>query len=359
MRALVTGGAGFIGSHLADALVARGDDVVILDSLAPDAHADAPDYAVRSRRFFHGDVRDPATLRAALTGGVDVVFHEAALVGLGRGDADRSRFLDVNVEGTRQVLRALAPLRPRPRVVLASSMALYGEGAYRCESCSASREGIRTKAQLESGDWDPRCPACGSPLRPQAVPESHAWRPGTAYAHSKADQEREAFVLASSLGIPLVALRYHNVYGPRMPRNTPYAGVASLLKSRILSGRPPVVHEDGRQLRDFIHVKDVVAANLLAAEAPEEAVRGQPFNVGSGKPVTILDLANVLVQEIAPDQTPELRGSYRPGDARHVFGSIEKIQQALGFQPRIGFQDGFRSFAHDPMRTAVEGLPLP
>jgi dTDP-L-rhamnose 4-epimerase len=355
VRALVTGGAGFIGSHIVDALRARGDNVLVLDALEPTVHAEPPSYLARNASFIQGDVRDEQALARVFAAPVDVVFHEAAVVGVGNGDVDRDRFFDVNVSGTHKLIEAMSASSSRPRLVLASSMAVYGEGAYRCPACNVARPGVRTAQQLSAKEWEPRCPTCTTILAPHAVEENHPLAPETAYARSKLAQEQDAFRLGRKAGIPVVALRYHNVYGPRMPRNTPYAGVASLLKARVLAGKPPLVHEDGRQLRDFVHVTDVAAANVLAATASKTKVDQQAFNVGSGAPTTILALARVLAGAVAGSKSIELPGSFRAGDARHVFGSIEKAKSILGYAPRVNFEAGFRAFVNDPMRAPALG----
>lgn len=349
MRALVTGGAGFIGSHLATRLHHDGHDVLVLDSLDPRVHP-------RTARFPDGlphvraDVRDTSALAAALRG-VDVVFHEAGMVGLGMGASDAPEFLDANATATAKLLIALRDNAPNARLVLASTMALYGEGAYACDSCGPTRPAPRTRATLDAGEWDPACPRCARALTPRPVTEEHPPEPRTAYAISKRAQEEIALTLGAELGIPVVALRYHNVYGPGMPRGTPYAGVASFFKDNLLRGEPPLVHEDGRQLRDFVHVYDIVQANLLAAR---DGVPPGSYNVGTGDPRPILELAVALAREIAPDQRPRVPGTYRPGDARHVYASIEKARKHLGYEPRVRFEDAVASFARSPAREPSE-----
>lgn len=354
MRALVTGGAGFVGSHVVDALLARGDEVAVLDNLDSRVHGTPPARAPGAR-FVQGDVRSALDVREALGDrGVDVVFHEAAMVGYGRGAADAEAFTDANVVGTIRLLDALsrAPRKPE-RVVLASTMALYGEGAYECRACRVPREAAPRRAQdLERGAFEPRCGACGEPLEARAVTEEHPPRPATSYAISKLDQELTAMSLGRALGIPVVALRYHNVYGARMPRGTPYAGVASLFKSRLLAGEPPLVFEDGGQLRDFVHVADVARANLLAADAPLARVAFEAMNVGTGAPRPIRDLARALADAIAPGLAPRVTGDWRAGDVRHVYASVEKARKLLAYEPRVAFEAGVAAFAREPTREA-------
>jgi dTDP-L-rhamnose 4-epimerase len=352
VRALVTGGAGFVGSHVARALLARGDDVAILDSLDARVHGGAPELPPQAR-FVHGDVGDGAAVSRALGGGVDVVFHEAAMVGVGRGALDAEAYVSTNVVGTARLMSALARApRPPERIVLASTVALYGEGAYECPSCGGVSPAPRRRADLDAGRWDVACARCGAGMAARALTEEHAARPATMYAISKLAQEQCALSLARDLDLPVVALRYHNVYGPGMPRGTPYAGVASFFKSRLLAGEPPVVHEDGAQLRDFVRVEDVARANLLAADAPLDRVAGEAFNVASGEPRSVLDFALALCAALRPDLKPSLPGTYRAGDARHVHASIGKARRVLSFEPRVGFAEGLRRFAREPTREA-------
>jgi len=357
MRALITGGAGFIGSHIAEALLARGDEVSILDNFDPRVHSEQiPTFSHRVR-LVHGDILSPTTIQEAIEDGMDTVFHEAAMVGLGKGAADAESYASVNVIGTIRLMDAIAkqPYR-RPRFILASTMAIYGEGAYECKLCGKSRNGRRNTEDLAKQDWEAHCVDCGSELEPLPVTEDQQYGPSSIYAISKLNQELICVSLGRDYGIPVVALRYHNVYGPRMPRDTPYAGVASIFKSRLLAGRRPIIYEDGRQLRDFVHVEDVTRANLLVADAPEEDVAFESFNVGTGQPRRILDFAVELGKSLAPGVEPEFPGLYRSGDVRHIFASISKIRQ-LGFSPRIPFEEGVARFAAEPTRTSARGVP--
>ena len=352
LRALVTGGAGFIGSHIADTLLARGNYVRIIDSLEPKAHGDAAPTLSGDIDFIHGDILSPATLRDALREKVDVVFHDAAMVGLGKGGTDAEAYVATNIIGTSRLIHAIADQgnQTPPRVVLASTMSIYGEGAYMCKKCGKQRSGTRSPADLAKSKWDPTCPSCNQKLAPQPVTENQPTRPETIYAISKLGQELLCMSLGREANIPVTALRYHNVYGPRMPRDTPYAGVASLFKSRLLAGLPPLVYEDGKQLRDFIHVSDIANANLLVAEARQDDVAFKAFNVGTGRPHTIADFAKELAKNLAPAIQPRFPGSYRLGDARHIFADITKIEK-LGFKPRVSFEVGVSQFAKEPTRA--------
>ena len=347
-RVLVTGGAGFIGSHVVDALLARGDEVRVLDALLPAAHAGGAAPALPAgAELVVGDVRDPATVRAALRG-VDAVSHQAAMVGLGSDFGDVADYVGHNDLGTAVLLRELAAARFEGRIVLAGSMVVYGEGRYGCPEHGQVAPGPRREEDLAAGAFEPPCPHCGRPLAPEAVPEDAPADPRNVYAATKLQQEHLARAFARETGTPVVALRYHNVYGPRMPRDTPYAGVASLFRSALARGEPPLVFEDGRQLRDFVHVRDIARANLLAlaAGAPEGA-----FNVASGEPRSIGEMACAL-SAAAGDAAPRpvVTGRYRLGDVRHVFASIEKARRELGYEPEERFATGMREFASAPLR---------
>jgi dTDP-L-rhamnose 4-epimerase len=355
VRALVTGGAGFVGWHIVEALLERGDQVTVLDNLDLRVHGEKAKSFPPEVNFVQGDLLSQTSLSGALRDGVDVVFHEAAMVGYGRDSADAEAYVSANVVGTIRLMGAVAKLHHRPRFILASSMAIYGEGAYRCKTCEKPREGERISEDLSNCHWEPRCPQCGEDLEPHAVTEKQPCRPGSIYAISKLSQELVCMNLGRSFLIPVVALRYHNIYGPRMPRDTPYAGVASIFKSRLLAGAAPIVYEDGKQLRDFIHVEDIVQANILAAEADEEAVAFEAFNVGTGHPHQIGDFARELAKWLALGAKPEFPGLFRPGDVRHIFANISKIE-SLGFKPHVSFEEGVSRFAHEPTRQSPKAV---
>ena len=351
MRALVTGGAGFVGSHIVDLLLARGDQVSVLDNLDPRVHGDDDVTLSQEVRFVRGDLLSPVSLEDALKGGVDLVFHEAAMVGFGRDAVDAEAYVSNNVIGTIRLMEAIAKLCSRPpRFILASSMAIYGEGAYECKNCGSSKNIRRNPEDLEKHNWEPLCPKCGNPLEPRPLTGDHSPAPGNVYAVSKLNQELLSMTLGRHYRIPVVALRYHNVYGPRMPRDTPYAGVASIFKSKLLARRPPIIYEDGGQLRDFIHVEDVARANLLAADAPEDTVEFHAFNVGTGQPHQIVELALQLEKSLGLDIQPQFPGLFRLGDVRHIFACTSKIER-IGFRPRISFEEGMKRFALEPTRS--------
>ncbi len=327
MLVLVTGGAGFVGSHIVDALHAAGHDVRVLD--------------VRTG----ADMRDADAVERALDG-VDHVCHQAGMVGLGVDFLDVADYVSHNDLGTAVLLRALARRPFRGRLVLASSMVVYGEGHYRCATHGPVRPQPRRAADLDAGRFEPRCPRCGAQLAPQAISEDAPADPRNVYAATKLHQEHLAFAYARETGAPVTALRYHNVYGPRMPRDTPYAGVAAIFAGALAAGRAPRVFEDGRQLRDFVHVRDVARANLAALLAPEPA-RGA-YNVCSGTPRGVAEMAHAL-RAAHGDGAPavEVTGEYRLGDVRHVFASAALAAAELGFAAQEDFAGAVAELADE------------
>ncbi len=344
---LVTGGAGFVGSHVVDALLARGHDVRVLDCLLPAAHRERPDYLDPRAQWIDGDLRDPATTAAAVDGAA-AVSHQAAMVGLGTDIGDIADYVSHNDLGTAVLLRALAAAGFAGRLVLASSMVVYGEGRYACPEHGVVRPPPRAAHDLDAGRFDPPCPVCGAPLEPDAVPEHTPPDPRNVYAATKVAQEHLCAAFARETGVAVTALRYHNVYGPRMPRDTPYAGVASIFRSALAGGDVPRVFEDGGQLRDFVHVRDVARANVLALTA-QKPVPGA-FNVASGTPRTVLDMARALTRAFGDDREPVVTGEWRAGDVRHVFASADAAAAGLGFRAQEDFDAGMREFATAPLR---------
>jgi dTDP-L-rhamnose 4-epimerase len=344
---LVTGGAGFIGSHIVDLLVDSGRDVRVLDCLHPAAHRERPSYLNPATEVRIGDVGDPETVAAAVEG-VDAVCHQASMVGLGTDFTETPDYVLANDMGTAQLLAALAGSRFRGPLVLASSMVVYGEGRYRCPRHGAVRPDPRARADLEAGRFEPPCPDCGEPLEPCSIPEDAPLDPRSVYAATKLQQEHLCGLFAREQeGVRFTALRYHNVYGPRMPRDTPYAGVASIFRSAIAAGRAPAVFEDGEQLRDFVHVGDVARANLIALDADAQGA----FNIASGRPESVGTMAQLLTRAAGPGApAPRVTGEFRLGDVRHVFAGTSKAEAQLGFTASIDLEAGMREFATTELR---------
>ncbi len=358
MRVLVTGGAGFVGSHVVDALLAGGDAVRVLDVLLPAAHGigEVPAYVDPRAEMVIGDVGDADVVRRVLTG-VDAVCHQAAMVGLGVDVADLPAYAANNDLGTAVLLAGMAEAGVKS-MVLASSMVVYGEGRYTCIHHGVVRPGPRARADLAAGRFEPRCPRCGADLATAGVPEDAPLDPRNAYAATKVAQEHLAAAWSLSTGGAVTALRYHNVYGPRMPRDTPYAGVASIFRSALAAGRPPQVFEDGGQRRDFVHVRDVARANVVALTAPTALAAPRDgfaaYNVASGEPHTVAEMAAALAAEYG-GPAPVVTGEYRLGDVRHVVADPGRAQRELGLRARVDFAEGMREFATAPLR----GEPAP
>jgi dTDP-L-rhamnose 4-epimerase len=343
---LVTGGAGFIGSHVVDALLDAGHAVRVLDAFLPAAHREPPQYLDPRAELIEGDVRDPEVAARAVEG-VTGVSHQAAMVGLGVDIGDIAEYVSHNDLGTAVLLRALAARRFAGRLVLGSSMVVYGEGRYRCADHGIVRPGPRVAGDLDAGRFEPPCPLCGRALVAERVHEDAPTDPRNVYAATKLAQEHLCAALARETGVAFTALRYHNVYGPRMPRDTPYAGVASIFLSAFAAGRGPRVFEDGAQRRDFVHVRDVARVNVLALGDASPGV----YNVASGTPRTVLDLASALGRAIPGALEPIVTGEWRGGDVRHVVASPDRAAAVLGFSAREDFDAGMREFATAALRA--------
>ncbi|MEU0507628.1 NAD-dependent epimerase/dehydratase family protein [Amycolatopsis sp. NPDC006125] len=349
MRVLLTGGAGFIGSCVADLLAADGHDVLVLDDLLPQAHdSDTVPAYLAGHRFVRGTLTDAEIVRDLLDG-VDAVCHQAAVVGHGLDPADAPLYAWHNDYGT-AVLLAQMHTAGVGRLVLASSMVVYGEGRYRCPAHGLVDPAARTPAALDAGRFEPPCPHCGVDLEPLLVPEDAPLRPRSTYAATKLAQEHLAAAWARQTGGSVWALRYHNVYGPRMPRDTPYAGVAALFRSALERGEAPTVLEDGRQRRDFVHVEDVADANLRALTTPRAPGELTPVNVCSGTPHTVGELATELARAFG-GPPPVVAGGARPADVRHVVADPARARDLLGFTAKIPFAEGIASFAAAPLRA--------
>jgi dTDP-L-rhamnose 4-epimerase len=341
MTILVTGGAGFIGSHLVDALLEKGHDVRILDALVPQVHgvnAKWPLWVPDEIDKMQGDVRDPEVWKTALQG-VDVVYHLAAEVGVGQSMYEISRYVEANTLGTAHLLELLAQGKTTvSRLVVASSMSIYGEGAYRAADGSLVYPVERSPERIARREWEMTMPGSDEVVEPVPTPEEKPLAPTSIYAVSKRDQEEMSLSVGKAYHIPTVALRFFNVYGPRQALSNPYTGVAAIFSSRLLNGNAPLIFEDGLQSRDFTHVKDIVQGLVLAMEC--ESADYQAINLGTGRSTSILQVANVLRDKLNVDVEPQVVNKFRAGDIRHCFADISKSERLLGYHPTVSFEDG-------------------
>jgi dTDP-L-rhamnose 4-epimerase len=341
---LITGGAGFIGSHLADELLGCGHAVRVLDNLSAQVHGEGarrPEYLSRDVELIIGDVRDPEVTRRALTG-IDAVFHFAASVGVGQSMYEIASYTSVNTVGTAVLLEQLARY-PAERLIVASSMSIYGEGMYLSASGKAQPGVERTATQLKAGLWELRNGG-GEILSPVPTPETKPPSLASVYALSKFDQERLCLMMGAAYGIPAVALRFFNVYGTRQALSNPYTGVLAIFASRLLNGNAPLIFEDGLQRRDFVSVHDVVRMCLLALTRPEAP--GHAFNAGSGRPYTVIEIAERMAAVLGKERLrPHITGKYRMGDIRHCFADISLARTLLGYKPQVTLEQGLTELA--------------
>jgi dTDP-L-rhamnose 4-epimerase len=342
MRTLVTGGAGFIGMHLVPRLLEIGDDVVVLDSFEPQVHSDGPPSLPPEVTVFEGHVGDAELADRALEG-VDRVVHLAAAVGVGQSMYEIDRYVRRNTQDTATFLERLVACDPLPRrLVVASSMSIYGEGEYECATHGAVSPGPRPETQLVAREWECLCPSCGRELRPIGTRETKPLVPTSVYAITKRDHEELSLVVGAAYGVPSVALRFFNVYGPGQALSNPYTGVAAIFASRLLNGRAPIIFEDGRQSRDFIHVTDIVEGIVRALDAD---VSGVAVNLGTGRSVTVEEIATTLSRELGVDVAAERNEHYRAGDIRHCFADVSRAEELLGFRARVTFEEGMGDLA--------------
>ncbi|MBK8809911.1 MAG: SDR family NAD(P)-dependent oxidoreductase [Acidobacteria bacterium] len=337
---LVTGGAGFIGSHLVDALVEKGHRVRILDSIVEQVHGGkVPEHINRHAEFIRADVCDADAVSKALDG-IDVVYHEAAEVGVGQSMYEIVRYVKANDLGTAVVLEEMIKRAGQFRkLVVASSMSIYGEGAYVCCGCDQTTyPELRSGEQLAAHEWELKCGKCGSELRSIGTTEEKPLFPTSVYAVSKQDQEQYCISVGRAYKIPTVALRYFNVYGTRQALSNPYTGVCAIFSSRLLNDQRPMIFEDGGQTRDFVHVSDIVKANLLALETDKADY--QPVNIGSGRPISVGEIAAMIARGLGKDIVPEYVGKYREGDIRHCVSDISKARTLLNYDPGVTLEDG-------------------
>lgn len=342
---LITGGAGFVGSHLADALLKAGCGVRVLDSLTKQVHnGHSPGYLSPDVELVVGDVRDPATIRRAVAG-VDVIFHFAAAVGVGQSMYEISHYMENNTQGTAELLQAILDSRFTPRkIVVASSMSVYGEGQYHCPRCACeAAPGIRSLDQLRKGDWEVQCADCAATLQPIPTREDKLSDVTSVYALSKRDQEELCLIYGRTYGVPVTALRFFNIYGTRQALSNPYTGVAAIFSARLINGQPPLIFEDGEQMRDFVSIHDIVRANMLAITHPDSD--GHVINIGSGKPITVKQIAQLLTRALGKDTPPVITHKYRAGDIRHCFADLTKARNLLGYQPQVTYEEGFSELA--------------
>lgn len=340
MKILVTGGAGFIGSHLVDALVAEDHEVTVYDNFVLQVHGKKkPSYLNPSARYVPGDIRNRESLKKLLKK-VEVVFHEASAVGVGQSMYQISDYVDANTEGTAVLLDVLVREKTKVRkLIVASSMSLYGEGRYLCKTCGKISPSPRPENLLKEKKWEMRCATCRVPVNPIPTDELKPLEPTSIYAMTKRHQEEMSLLIGKTYNLPVVALRYFNVYGPRQSLSNPYTGVCAIFSSRIKNRHCPLVYEDGLQSRDFVHVEDIVQANLLVMKQPKADHR--ILNVGSGKATTILEIANTLIHLYKGSVSPKIVGKYRAGDIRHCFADISRVV-SLGYRPRWSLRDGLQ-----------------
>lgn len=339
-KILVTGGAGFIGSHLVDKLVEQRHDVVVVDNLEPQVHlGKKPDYLNPGAKYIFKDIRDERTLLSVIKDS-EIIFHHAAIVGVGQSMYEIEKYMDTNVMGTARLLDKIVNKENSvKKLIVASSMSIYGEGAYRCGECGIVYPELRSEAQMKKREWEMKCPGCGRDVKPVPTREDKPLRPTSVYAVSKRDQEELCLSVGRAYGIPVVALRYFNVYGPRQSLSNPYTGVAAIFSSRIKNNNHPIIFEDGTQSRDFVYVDDIARANVFVMK--ESSANYRTLNVGSGKPVRIIDIATTLSRLYGKKIKPQIVNKYRPGDIRHCFADTAEMRK-LGFEPKTGFEDGMK-----------------
>jgi dTDP-L-rhamnose 4-epimerase len=336
---LVTGGAGFIGSHIVDALIERGHRVRVLDALVEQVHGGAgPQHLNPKAEFLQGDVCDADLVDRALDG-IEVVYHKAAEVGVGQSMYEIGRYVRANDFGTAVLLEAIVKRRPQiKKLVVASSMSIYGEGAYACDKCGPVQPKLRPLSQLLDRDWEINCPQCGAKAKPVPTNEDKPLFPSSVYAISKQDQEQFCLVVGRAYDIPVVALRYFNVYGPRQALSNPYTGVCAIFSGRLLNDESPMIFEDGEQTRDFVHVSDIVQANMLALETDKADY--EAMNIGTGSPISVSDISLMLAQGLHKDIKPQITAKYREGDIRHCVADISRARKLLGYEPKVKLADG-------------------
>jgi len=338
-KVLIIGGGGFVGSHTADALLSAGYSVQVFDNLSKQVHADGfPAYLSRDVEFVEGDVRNLPALSKAVRG-ADAIYHFAAAVGVGQSMYEIASYTSTNIQGTANLLQAILDTHSHPeKLIVASSMSIYGEGRYICAACGEVAPRSREAEKLKRKMWDPSCPECGGDLSPAPTDEEKPLHCTSLYALSKKAQEEMSLLFGRTYDIPTVALRYFNIYGPRQALSNPYTGVAAIFASRLMNGKAPVVFEDGCQTRDFVNIRDIVQANLLALT--HDGADGTAVNVGSGEQISIREVAAEIARMLGVAVEPNVSQAFRAGDIRHCYSNISKSSQTLGYKPRVKFRDG-------------------
>jgi dTDP-L-rhamnose 4-epimerase len=341
MKILVTGGCGFIGSHLTDRLVSDGHKVRVYDLLEPQVHqGKKPAFLNKGAEYIFADIRDKLKFKKAMRG-IEVVFHQASQVGVGQSMYQIEKYTSHNALGTAVLLDLLVNTRNKVRkLIVASSMSIYGEGIYECKACGIVHPGLRPNAQLKKKDWQMHCPECGKVALPMPTNEEKSLSPNSIYATNKRCQEEMCLEIGRAYKIPTVALRYFNVYGERQSLNNPYTGVCAIFLSQVKNNHAPVIFEDGKQTRDFIYISDIVQANLLAMKNKEADY--DFFNVGAADPHSIKEIAEVIISLYGKKLRPTITNKFRAGDIRHCYADIGKISRKLGFKPQVSFREGMR-----------------
>jgi len=340
-KILITGGAGFIGSHLVDQLLERGHKVRVIDNLEPQVHGTSgrkPSYLSSGAEFIKADINNKDALKKAIKN-VEVVFHMASSVGVGQSMYQIRKYTYTNDVGTANLLDLITQAKNKvQKIVVSSSMSIYGEGKYRCPRCGVFYPKRRSAKQIQDRIWEMLCPKCNKKSKPLATDEEKTLFPQSIYAINKGAQEQMVLTIGNAYKIPVVALRYFNAYGPRQALSNPYTGVLAIFSCRVLNNKPPIIFEDGLQSRDFIHVKDVARATILAMDKKQADY--EVFNVGTGRRTTLVELASFLIKSINPKLKMQITDKFREGDIRHCFADIAKIKRKLGFYPRIKLESG-------------------
>lgn len=357
-KVLVTGGLGFIGSHVVDLLVKKGYHVKILDSLEPQVHGsqgELPRYYNKNAVLLRGDVRKRADLMKALED-TDAAIHLAAAVGVGQSMYEIEKYVSSNTYATANLLDLIVNRKPIKKLVVASSMSIYGEGKYMCETCGVVAPNLRGEEHLAKQEWELLCPTCGKKIKPVHTSEDKPLMPTSIYAQTKRHQEEMCLLIGKTYGIPTVALRFFNVYGPRQALRNPYTGVAAIFISRILHSNPPYVFEDGNQTRDFVHVEDLARGVVLALE--KNGANYEAVNVGTGKASSIKMIADELIGASGLTIKPHISGRYRKGDVRHCYADITKARKLLGYEPKVTLKDGLGKLFDWAKENNLESVDL-